>query len=185
MKVTQSKQLNEYLECPHIPPMKKKSSKEQVLHKLANPPLDQINVAPDPLLAMAEIQGAVMGTYVNKLEQQHIQSAKKIKNLQAKVVTLTSQKIKLDEEERSEDILVKQLQAKVRKTQTTLQKEREKVSYLKPRNVKRQDETKQKQIFQLKSKFEAKSEDAKELSVHLKDREAKIAKKRKNSPIRG
>ena len=136
MKVTQSNQLNEYLECQHIPPMKKKSSKEQVLHKLANPPLDQINVAPDPLLAMAEIQGAVMGKYVNKLEQQHLQKAKKIKKLQAQVETLTSQKYKLDEEKRSEDTLVKHLQSKVRKTETALQKEREKVSYLKPRNVK-------------------------------------------------
>ena len=94
-------------------------------------------------------------------------------------------KNKLDEEKRSEDILVKQLQAKVRKTQTALQKEREKVSYLKTRNVKRRDETKQKQIFQLKSKLETKSEDAKELSVQLKDREAKIAKKRKDDTNAG
>ena len=52
--------------------MKRKGSKEQVLYKLANPSLGQINTAPDPLLAMAEIQGAVMGTYVNQLEKKHV-----------------------------------------------------------------------------------------------------------------
>ena len=44
MKVTQSRKLNEYLESPHAPPLKKRSSKEEVLHNLANPPMDQINV---------------------------------------------------------------------------------------------------------------------------------------------
>ena len=81
MKVTQTKHLNEYLESLHIPPMKRKGSKEQVLYKLTNPPLEQINTAPDPMLAMAEIQGAVMGTYINKLEKQHVQNTKKIQNL--------------------------------------------------------------------------------------------------------
>ena len=177
MKVTQSRKLNEYLESPHVPPVKKRSSKEEVLHKLANPPLDQINVAPDPLLAMAQIQGAVMGKYVNKLENQQVHNTKRIKNLQGKVETLTLQKDKLDEEKRAEDAKVKYLQLKVRKTETALQKEKEKVAYLKPRNVRRRDETKQKQISQLKNKLVATSEDANKLSSQLKHREAEIAKK--------
>ena len=73
MKVSQNKHLNEYLGSPHIPPTKRKSCKEQVLHTLANPPMQQIATASNPLLAMAEIQGAVMGKYVNKLEKEQVQ----------------------------------------------------------------------------------------------------------------
>ena len=72
---------------------------------------------------------------------------------------------------------MKYLQLKVRKTETALQKEKEKVAYLKPRNVRRRDETKQKQISQLKNKLVATSEDANKLSSQLKHREAEIAKK--------
>ena len=62
MKITKSKDLNDYLKSAHIAPTKRKISKEQVLYKLPHPPADQINAAPDPLLAMAEIQGAIMRT---------------------------------------------------------------------------------------------------------------------------
>ena len=130
---------------------------------------------------MAEIQGAVMGKYVNKLEQQHLQNAKKIKKLQAKVETLTSQKYKLDEEKRSEDTLVKHLQSKVRKTETGLQKEREKVSYLKPRNVKRREETKQKQIVQLKHKVEKKANEIKSLKEIVEKTKVTMAQSVKQS----
>ena len=72
-KVTQlnSKNKNEnvvkYLESPHISTMKRKTAKEDVMDKLANPPLQQINESPETLLAMAEFQGAVLGTYLQKL----------------------------------------------------------------------------------------------------------------------
>ena len=75
---------------------------------------------------MAHIQGAVMGKYVNKLENQQVHNTKKIKNLQGKVETLTLQKNQLDEEKRSEDAKVKYLELKVRKTETALQQEKEK-----------------------------------------------------------
>ena len=179
MKIKKSKDLDEYLKCPHMPPMKRKSSKEQVLYKLAHPPVEQINAAPDPLLAMAEIQGTIMGTYVNKLEKQHVRHTKKIKDLQGKVQTITLQKDKLDEEKRSKDQKVKYLEAKVRKTEIELQNVKEKVSYLKPRNVKRRDETKQKQISSLEKKLTAKSEDTQKLSEQLKCRETEISEKDK------
>ena len=95
MKVSQNKHLNEYLESPHIPPTKTESSKKHVLHKLANPPMQQITTAPNPLLAMAEIQGAVMGTYVNKLEKKHAQHVKKYKTSKEKYKQYLYEKIKL------------------------------------------------------------------------------------------
>ena len=53
----------------------------------------------------------------------------------------------------SEVTKVKFLKTKLKETEQSLQNEKEKVSYLKPRNVKRRDETKQKQISNLKSKL--------------------------------
>ena len=104
MKVSQNKHLNEYLESPHIPPTKRESSKKHALHKLANPPMQQITTAPNPLLAMAEIQGAVMGTYVNKLEKKHAQHVKKIQNLQGKIQTISLQKDQIEEESKSKEL---------------------------------------------------------------------------------
>ena len=72
---------------------------------------------------------------------------------------------------------MKYLEAKVRKTEIELQNVKEKVSYLKPRNVKRRDETKQKQISSLEKKLTAKSEDTKKLSEQLKCRETEISEK--------
>ena len=61
------------------------------------------------------------------------------------------------------------------KTKTELQNVREKVSYFKPRSVKRREETKQKQIAQLKLKVDEKSHEVKVLqqTVEKKQREQK------------
>ena len=99
--------------------------------------MEQINATLDPLLAMAEIQGAVtvMGTYVNKLASSMCNTQRKYKTSKQKCITL--QKDQIEEEHRSKAQKVKHLEAKVRKTETELQNAKEKVSYLKPENVKR------------------------------------------------
>ena len=64
------------LVSPHIPTMKRNIAKEDVMDKLANPSLQQINESPEPLLAMAEFQGAVLGTYIQKLQKKRNQKGK-------------------------------------------------------------------------------------------------------------
>ena len=64
------------LESPHIPTMKRKTAKVTMMDKLVNPPLQQINELAEPLLAMAEFQGVILGTYVWKLQKKRYQAGK-------------------------------------------------------------------------------------------------------------
>ena len=57
--------------------------------------MQQITTVHNPLLAMAEIQGAVMGTYVNKLERNMHNMSKKYKTSKEKYKQYLYKKIKL------------------------------------------------------------------------------------------
>ena len=50
-------------------PQVQASSRQNFIEALENPPLETIYSSRNPLLAMAEYQGAVMGKYVHKLEK--------------------------------------------------------------------------------------------------------------------
>ena len=91
-----TKELTAYLGAPHIPPIKKKGAKEQLIENMENPPLEEINASENPLIAMAEFQGAVIGTYVNKPEHNKVKQAKKIGQLKHTLDTITKEKVELE-----------------------------------------------------------------------------------------
>ena len=91
-----AKELTAYLGDPHIPPIKKKGAKEQLIENMENPPLEEINASENPLTAMAEFQGTVIGTYVNKLEHNKVQQAKKIGQLKHTLDTIRKEKAELE-----------------------------------------------------------------------------------------
>ena len=90
-----TKELTAYLGAPHIPPIKN-GVKEQLIENLENAPLEEINASENPLIAMAEFQGAVIGTYVNKLEHNKVKQAKKIGQLKHTLDTITKEKVELE-----------------------------------------------------------------------------------------
>ena len=146
------KYLNNHLSAPYIPPVRTMSAKECMMDTFAHPPMEQINASPVPLLAMAEFQGEVMGTYVHKLERNQAKQEKKIQQLKTKLETITEEKDELENQKQLHADKIKDLQSKVDKTQSELADIKEKVTCFKTRNVKQREGTKVKQIYQLNEK---------------------------------
>ena len=140
------------MSAPHNPPVRTKTAKECMMDTFANPPMEQNNASPVPLLAMVEFHGAVMGTYVHKLERHQAKQEKKIQQLKMKLETITQEKDELEDQKQLHADKIKDLQSKVDKTQSEVADVREKVTCFKPRNVKWREETKVKQINQLNEK---------------------------------
>ena len=137
------------MSAPHIPPVRTMTAKECMMDTFANPPMEQINASPVPLLAMAEFQGAVIGTYVHKSERHQAKQEKNIQQLKTKLETITEEKDELEDQKQLHADKIKELQSKVDKTQSELVDIKEKVTCFKPRNVKWREETMVKQINQL------------------------------------
>ena len=66
--LVQQEILNGIMQQQFRVPQVQASSRQNFIEALENPPLEKISSSRDPLLAMAEYQGAVMGKYVHKLE---------------------------------------------------------------------------------------------------------------------
>ena len=86
-KTGRQKELLEHLNAPYNPPMNRRTAKEKLIDDMENPPEQQINTSAEPLVAMAEYQGMVMGKYVRGIETKH--------QLQKKVDTLNQTNEKL------------------------------------------------------------------------------------------
>ena len=102
--------------------------------------MEEINASENPLIAMAEFQGAVVGTFVNKLEHNKVKQAKKIGQLKHTLDTITKEKVELEKKKNLQSEEVKLLQSK------------DTITQFKPKNVKRREETKQKQLEIIKEK---------------------------------
>ena len=124
-----TKELTAYLGAPHIPPIKKKCAKEQLIENLENPPLEEINASENPLIAMAEFQGAVIGTYVNKLEHNKVKQAKKIGQLKHTLDTITKEKVVLEKKKNLQSEKIQQMEVKLLQSKDT-------ITQFKPKNVK-------------------------------------------------
>ena len=102
---------------------------------------------------MAQFQGAIMGTYVHKLERHEAKLEKKSQQLKTKLETIIRRR-KMSWKIKSNYKLIKSkiCNQKVDKTQSELADIKEKVTCFKTRNVKWREETKVKQINQLNEK---------------------------------
>ena len=176
--------LVQHLEAAHIPPMRAKTAKEHLIDTLADPPLEQINSSDVPLLAMAEFQGAVMGKYIQKLEHKVAKGKKENKKLKETLNVVTSERDQLDLTEKGKGYEVKRLQTELKKSEENLLKEKERVSFLNPRNVKRREETKIRQLNKLQEKsdvlkqqLQRKEHQVKKLQNEVDNSEAKIEKR--------
>ena len=124
-----TKGLTAYLGAPHIPPIKKKGAKEQLIENMENPPLEEISASENPLIAMAEFQGAVIGTYVNKLEYNKVKQAKKIGQLKHTLDTITKEKVELEKKKNLQSEKIKQMEVKLLQSKDT-------ITQFRPKNVK-------------------------------------------------
>ena len=140
-----TKELTAYLGAPHIPPIKKKGAKEQLIENMENPLLEEISASENPLIAMAEFQGAVIGTYVNKLEHNKVKQAKKIGQLKHTLDTITKEKVELEKKKNLQSEKIKQMEVRLLQSKDT-------ITQFKPKNVKQSEETKQKQLEIMKDK---------------------------------
>ena len=114
------KELTAYLGAPHIPPIKKKGVKEQLIENLENPLLEEINASENPLIVMAEFQGAVIGTYVNNLEHYKLKQAKKIGQLKHTLDTITKEKVELEKKKNLQSETIKQMEVKLLQSKDTI-----------------------------------------------------------------
>ena len=127
------------MKAPHIPPLKQKSEKEKLIKTPEHPPLHDINVAADPMLAMAKFQGAVIGTYVQKIEHHNINTQNKIKKLKVMLETVSQEKKVAEKQTVLQDEKIKYLKAELVEC-------KEKVKYFKPKNIRQREETKKNQL---------------------------------------
>ena len=123
-----SKELTAFMKAPYIPPLKQKSDKEKLMETLEHPPLHDINAAADPMLAMAKFQGAVIGTYVQKIEHHNINRQNKIEKLKVTLETVSQEKKVAEKQTVLQDQKTKHLEAELVQC-------KEKVKYFKPKNV--------------------------------------------------
>ena len=132
----------------------RKDSRDQLIDAMENPPLLKIVSDPQPLLAMAEYQGGVMGKYVKQTEQKLKHRSGKIHNLNKKVMAMSAEKEALEEQLDDKAHLLQEANKAKEKITTSYVNVKSKVKELKtkykPKNVKRREETKVKQIAQLK-----------------------------------
>ena len=77
---------------------------------MENPPFEEINASENPLIAMAEFQGAVIGTYVNTLEHNKVKQAKKIGQLKHTLDTITKEKVELEKKKNLQSEKIKQIE---------------------------------------------------------------------------
>ena len=124
-----TKELTAYLGAPHIPPIKRNGTKEQLIENMENPPLEEISASENPLIAMAEFQGAVIGTYVNKLEHNKVKQAKKIGQLKHTLDTITKEKVESEKKKNLQSEKIKQMEVKLLQLKDT-------ITQFKPKNVK-------------------------------------------------
>ena len=123
-----TKELTAYLGAPHIPPIKKKDAKEQLIENLENPPLEEINASENPLIAIVEFQGAVIGTYVNKLEHNKVKQAKKIGQLKHTLDTIAKEKVVLEKKKNLQSEKIQQMEVKLLQSKDTITQFKPKMS---------------------------------------------------------
>ena len=139
-----------FLMQPFRIPEVRKDSQDQLIGAMENPPLLKIVSDPQPLLAMAEYQGGVMGKYVKQTEQKLKHHSGKIHNLNKKVMAMSAEKEALEEQLDDKVHLLQEANKAKEKITTSYVNVKSKVEELKtkykPKNVKRREETKVKQI---------------------------------------
>ena len=139
-----------FLMQPFRIPEVRKNSQDQLIDAMENPPLLKIVSDPQPFLAMGEYEGGVIGKYVKQTEQKLKHRSSKIHNLNKKVMAMSAEKKALEEQLDDKAHLVKQANEGKEKITTSYVNVKSKVKELKtkykPKNVKRREETKVKQI---------------------------------------
>ena len=84
---------------------------------------------------MAELQGAGIGTYMNKFEHNQVKQAKKIGHLTHTLDTITKEKVELEKKKNLQSDKIKQMEVKLLQSKDT-------ITQFKPKNVKQREETK-------------------------------------------
>ena len=170
----------------YIVPQTRACPMEQLIDGLQNPPINKIISSRNPLLSMAVYQGEVIGTYVRKTES-------KIKKQERKEVMMRGEIVKMSKTTEQLEATVTNLSAENEVLQDTVKKREsekkhaeenlEKVkstfadfkTMYNPKNVKRREATKVKQISQLERRLDKKSDEVKELKEQLKMKETEKA----------
>ena len=106
-----SKELTAFMKAPYILPLKQKSDKEKLMETLEHPPLHDINAAADPMLAMAKFQGAVIGTFVQKIEYHNVNRQNRIEKLKVTLETVSKEKKVAERQTVLQDQKIKHLEA--------------------------------------------------------------------------
>ena len=160
-------------------PKRKVNPQEEIALALENPPMEKIAADPNPLIAMAEYQGEVIGKYVQKAEGRIAKQLHEIKHLKGQVSKKSEENETMQAELHNRtNVIKKNIRERAdlcSELNSTKAKLKEVQTQYKPKNVKRRVETKEKQIMQLKYRVEKKEEEIKSLKDIVKNTEATTA----------
>ena len=142
---------------------------------MENPPEQEINTSAEPLLAMAEYQGMVMGKYVRRTETKLQKETQKLHQVQKKVNTLnqTNETLYCDVAQLKEQNAEKKMQnaemeEKLAETKSKLEEIK---TVYKPKNAKWCEEIMERKIVQLQTNIEEKVNEAKQLEKSIKQKD--------------
>ena len=160
-------------------PKRKVDPQEEIALALENPPMEKIAAHTNPLIAMAEYQGEIIGKYVQKAEGRIAKQLHEIEHLKGQVSKRKAESETMQSElHKRTNVIKKNIQEKAElcsELNSTKAKLKEVQTQYKPKNVKQREETKEKQIMQLKYRVEKKAQEIKSLKDIVKKAEVTTA----------